>query len=90
MATGRTDSVESRKFKDAILIEIFNAYQESGLIFQKTSDPEIRRTVLDLKRCCDRAIEHLSPLDVHAERLREELRARFSAWPPTSDRKDPS
>ena len=79
MATGRPDSVESQKLKDAILIEIFNAYQESGLIFQKTSDPEIRQTVLDLKRCYDRAIEHLSPLDVHSERRREELRTRFSA-----------
>jgi hypothetical protein len=79
MAIGATEHVESRNFKDAILVEIFNAYQETGMVYQKTSDPEIRKTVLDLKRCYDRAIQHLSPLGAHAEKLREELGTRFSA-----------
>jgi hypothetical protein len=72
------ESVETRKFKDAILVEIFNAYQESGTIYQKTTDPEIRQTVLDLKRCYDLAINHLSPLGVHTEKRWEELGSRFS------------
>ena len=50
------ESVETRKFKDAFLGEIFNAYQESGTVYQKTTDLEIRQTVLDLKRCYDLAI----------------------------------
>jgi len=79
MDIGATESVESRNFKDAILAEILNAYQESGLVYQKTSDPEIRKTVLDLKRCYDRAIQHLSPLGAQAEKLREDLGTRFSA-----------
>jgi hypothetical protein len=73
-----TESVETRKFKDAILVEIFNAYQESGTVYQMTMNPEIRQTVLDLKRCYDLAIHHLSPLGVHAEKLWEELGTRFS------------
>jgi hypothetical protein len=72
------ETVETRRFKDAILVEIFNAYQESGTIYQKTCDPEIRQTVLDLKRCYDLAINHLSPLAVPAEKLWEELGTRFS------------
>jgi hypothetical protein len=72
------ESVEIRKFKDAILAEIFTAYQESGALYQKTTDPEVRQTVLDLKRCYDRSIHHLSPLGVHAEKLWEELGGRFA------------
>ena len=73
-----TENIEARKFKDTMLVEIFSAYQESATIFQKTTDPEVRQTVLDLKRCYDLAINHLSPLGVPAEKLWEELGARFS------------
>ncbi len=73
------ETVETRKFKDAVLVEIFNAYQESGMVYQKTADPETRQAVLDLKRCCDLAIHHLSPLGAHAEKRWEELGMRFSA-----------
>ncbi len=72
------ETVESRKFKDAVLAEIFNAYQESGTVYQKTADPETRQTVLDLKRCYDRAIHHLSPLGTLAEKRWEELGMRIS------------
>jgi hypothetical protein len=72
------ESTETRKFKDAMLVEIFNAYQESGTVYQKTADPETRQAVLDLKRCYDLAINHLLPLGVHAEKRWEELGARFS------------
>ena len=68
MDTGGAESIETRKFKDAILAEIFDAYKESGTVYQKTADPEIQRTMLDLKRCYDLAILHLSPLGVHAEK----------------------
>ncbi len=78
MDTGGAEIIETRKFKDAILAEIFDAYKESGTVCQKTADPEIQRTMLDLKRCYDLAIQHLSPLGVHAEKLREELETRFS------------
>jgi hypothetical protein len=78
MDTGGTESIETRKLKDAILAEIFKAYQESGAVYQKTTDPEIRQTVLDLKRCYDLSIQHLSPLGVHAEKLWEELGTRIS------------
>ena len=82
MDTGGAESIETRKFKEAILAEIFGAYKESGTVYQKTADPEIQRTMLDLKRCYDLAIHHLSPLGVHAEKLREELEMRFSGIPP--------
>jgi hypothetical protein len=79
MDAGGTESIEARKFKDAILAEIFSAYKESGTVCQKTADPEIHRTMLDLKRCYDRAIVHLSPLGVHAEKLWDEMRTPFSS-----------
>ena len=78
MATGGTESVETRQFKDAILAEIFKAYHASGTVYQKATDPETRRTALDLKRCCDLAINHLAPLGAHAEKLWDELGLRFS------------
>jgi len=78
METRGTESVETRKFKDALLVEIFKAYQESGEVYQKTTNPEIRQTVLDLKRCYDLSIHHLSPLGAQAEKLWEELGTRFS------------
>jgi hypothetical protein len=76
-----TESIETRKVKDAILGEIFNAYHASGTVYQKTTNPEIRQTVLDLKRCYDLAIHHLSPLGIHAEKRWEELETRFSDEP---------
>jgi hypothetical protein len=79
MDTGGAESVETRKFKDAILAEIFTAYKESGAVCQKTTDPEIQRTVQDLKRCFDLAILQLSPLDVHAEKLWDEMKTPFSS-----------
>ena len=79
MDAGGTESIEARKFKDAILAEIFDAYRESGTVYQKTAEPEIQRTMLDLKRCYDRAIVHLSPLGVHAEKLWDEMRTPFSS-----------
>ncbi len=71
-------NIETRKFKDTILIEILTAYQESATVYEKTTDPEIRQTVLDLKRCYDRVILHLSPLGSRAEKLWEDLGTRFS------------
>jgi hypothetical protein len=79
MDTGGAVSTETHKFKDAILAEIFNAYKESGTVYQKTADPEIRRTMLDLKRCYDLAIRHLSPLGVHAEKRWDEMKTPFSS-----------
>ena len=79
MDTGGAESIQTRQFKDAILAEIFAAYKESGTVCQKTADPEIHRTMLDLKRCYDRAIVHLSPLGVHAEKLWDEMRTPFSS-----------
>lgn len=73
-----SENVETRKFKDAVLAEIFTAYRESATVYQKTTDPEIRRTLMDLKRCYDLAIHHVSPLGVSAEQLLEELGMRFS------------
>ena len=79
MDTGGAVSIETHKFKDAILAEIFAAYKESGTVCQKTADPDIHRTMLDLKRCYDLAILHLSPLGVHAEKLWDEMRTPFSS-----------
>jgi hypothetical protein len=79
MDTGGAESIKTRKFKDAILAEIFAAYKESGTVCQKTADPEIQRTMLDLKRCYDLAILHLSPLGVHAEKLWDEMKTPFSS-----------
>jgi hypothetical protein len=79
MDTEGAESIKTRKFKDAILAEIFNAYKESGTVYQKAADPEIQRTMLDLKRCCDLAILHLSPLGVHAEKRWDEMRTPFSS-----------
>jgi hypothetical protein len=42
MDTGGTESVETRKFKDAVLAEIFTAYKESGAVCQKK--PRIRKS----------------------------------------------
>lgn len=70
--------VETGKFKETMLMEIFHAYRESATVYQKTTDPEVRQTLLDLKRCYDRAIHHLLPLAVHAEKHWEELGTRFS------------
>jgi hypothetical protein len=81
MDTGGAKSIKTRKFKDAVLAQIFDAYKESGAVYQKTADPEIQRTMLDLKRCCDLAIHHLSPLGVPAEKLWDELKAPFSSQP---------
>ncbi len=78
MDTGGTESIKARKFKDAILAEIFDAYKESGTVYQKPAEPEIQRTMLDLKRCYDLAILHLSPLGDHAEKLWDEMRTPFS------------
>jgi hypothetical protein len=33
MDTGGAESIEARKFKDAIRAEIFDAYRESGTIY---------------------------------------------------------
>lgn len=82
MATGGIDNCETRQFKDAMLVEIFKVYRASGTVYQKASDPETRRTTLDLKRCCDLAIQHLAPLGARAEQLREELGRRFADGPP--------
>jgi hypothetical protein len=71
------ENIATRKFKDTILVEILIAYRETAAVYQKTTNPEIRQTVLDLKRCYDRAIHHLSPLGVQAEKLRDELGAQF-------------
>jgi hypothetical protein len=79
MDTGGAESIQTRKFKDAILAEIFSAYRESGTVYQKTAEPEIQRTMLDLKRCYDLAILHLSPLGVYAEKLWDEMRTPFSS-----------
>ena len=79
MDTGGAESIQTRKFKDAILAEIFDAYRESGTVYQKTVEPEIQRTMLDLKRCYDLAILHLSPLGVHADKLWDEMRMPFSS-----------
>ena len=79
MDTGGAESIETRKFKDAVLSQIFDAYKESGTVYQKTVDPEIQRTMLDLKRCYDLAILRLSPLGVHAEKLWDEMRTPFSS-----------
>ena len=79
MDPGGAEIIKTRKFKDAILAEIFDAYKESGTVYQKTADPEIQRTMLDLKRCYDRAILHLSPLGVHTEKLWDEMRTPFSS-----------
>jgi len=79
MDTGGAVSIETHQFKDAILAEIFDAYKESGTVYQKTADPEIRRTMLDLKRCYDLAILHLSPLGVHAEKRWDEMKTPFSS-----------
>lgn len=78
MGQGGMSNTEPQKFQDALLAEIFAAYQESGTVYQKTGDPEIRRTVLDLKRCYDLVIQRLLPLGAPAEKLWEELQARFS------------
>jgi hypothetical protein len=79
MHTEGSKNIETPKFKDAILAEIFDAYKESGMVYQKTTDPEIRRTMLDLKRCYDLAILHLSPLGVPAEKLWDERKMPFSS-----------
>jgi hypothetical protein len=42
--------VEPGKFKETILVEIFDACRESATVFQKTTDPEIRQALLDSKR----------------------------------------
>jgi len=89
MDTGGAESVETRKFKDAILAEIFIAYKESGAVCQKTTDPEIQRTVQDLKRCFDLAIHRLSPPGVHSEKFWEELRMRFSSQDTPRDHNRP-
>jgi len=78
MDAGEAESIEARKFKDAIRAEIFDAYRESGTVYQK-SGPEIQRTMLDLKRCYDLAILHLSPLGVHAEKVGRNENAIFKS-----------
>lgn len=70
--------IAAHTFKEMVLAEIFNAYRESATVYQKTTDPEIRRAVRDLKRCYDRAIHHLLPLGIQAEKLWDELGTRFS------------
>ena len=79
MDTGGVVSIETHKLKDAILVEIFDAYKESGTVYQKTVDPEIRRTMLDLKRCYDLAILHLLPLGIDAEKRWDEMKTPFSS-----------
>ena len=81
MATGAPENIAVRKFKDAVLVEIFKAYRASGVVYQKASDTETRRTLLDLKRCYDLAIHHLSPLGSQADQMREELALPFSDRP---------
>jgi hypothetical protein len=56
---------------------------------KKTTDPEIQRTVQDLKRCFDLAIQRLSPLGVQAEKFREELRMPFSSQDTPRDHNRP-
>src|SRR5208283_3269640 len=85
MDIGGAVSIETHKLKDAILAEIFDAYKESGTVYQKTEDPEIRRTMLDLKRCYDLAILHLSPLGVHAEKCWDEMKTPFSSQNPAQN-----
>jgi hypothetical protein len=81
MDTKGAEELKIGKFKEAILTEIFIAYQESGTLYQKTTDPEIRRTILDLKRCYDLTIRHLSPLGVHAEKRWDEMKTPFAIQP---------
>jgi hypothetical protein len=78
MDTKGAEDLKTGRFKEAILAEIFIAYKESGTIYQKTTDPEIRRTILDLKRCYDLAIRHLSPLGVPAEKRWDEMKTPFA------------
>ena len=89
MDTGGAESIQTRQFKDAILAEIFAAYKESGTVCQKTTDPDIHRTMLDLKRCYDLAILHLSPLGVQAEKLWDEMRTPFSSQDPAHNHNRP-
>jgi len=79
MAKGEPESAEVRKIKDAILAELLRAYGASGTVYQQSTDPETRRTALDMKRCCDLAINHLAPLSAHVEKLRDDLGTRFAA-----------
>lgn len=72
------DFIAAETFKEMVLAEIFTAYRESATVYQKTTDPEIRRAVRDLKRGYDRAIHHLLPLAIQAEKLWDELGTWFS------------
>ncbi|MGH7952038.1 MAG: hypothetical protein ACREFE_08985 [Limisphaerales bacterium] len=77
MTTRDAGNFETHPVKDAILLEIFIAYQEAGRVYQKAASPEIRQTILDLKRCFDFAIRQLSPLGDHFEERWENLRPQF-------------
>ncbi|HTX22255.1 MAG TPA: hypothetical protein VMD27_10425 [Candidatus Aquilonibacter sp.] len=79
MEKGQIETSEARKWKDALLKEIFDAYKESGALYKKTTNLETRQAILDMKRGFDLAIQHLSPSNAGAEKIWEELRAQFAS-----------
>ena len=77
MGTQISGNMTARQTVEGILAEIFAAYQEAGNLYVKTSDAEIRQTLLEMKRCFDLAITLLSPLDAPSEGRFDNLRAPF-------------
>ena len=76
---GNIETVETRKWKDALLQEIFIAYRESGALYKKITNPSVRQDVLDMKRGFDLAIGRLLLPDSSAEKTWQELKAQFAA-----------
>jgi hypothetical protein len=67
--------------REALLNEIFTIYQEAATACQKTVDDRDKRMYLEIKRCAERALISLSPLDEQCAKRLEELRAAFPAIP---------
>lgn len=69
---------EAHVNKDAILAEVFNIYNEAGILFKKTTEPGIRNDLLTIKHGCDVMLERLMPLDARSEHLLGEFNRRFA------------
>jgi len=68
---------EVKTLKNSILAEIFDTYKHAGILYNQTTDPEIRNDLLAIKHGCDLIIARLSPLDVATENLLAECAGKF-------------
>jgi hypothetical protein len=65
--------------RNALINEIFIAYRESGAIYRKTANGELRGEMEMIRLGLERMLKNLLPLGEQHEKVLEKLRVSFNA-----------